>query len=112
MSILTCPNACVDTQLNLIERQERQDPKRAERCGTGVFCLFTFHNFGGATVQEKLLTVTGRPMTIGTGLRLPIVTYQAAVARSQSENVKLNHLLSRLIAEGLDKQESEGHDHD
>ena len=63
-------------------------------------------------MQEELLTVTGRPMTLGTGLRIRISDYQRAVSQSQREDVKLNHLLARLIAEGLDKREAEAKDHD
>ena len=59
-------------------------------------------------MEEELLTVTGTPMTLGTGLRIRIRDYQRAVAQSRRENVKLNHLLARLIAEGLDKHELEG----
>ena len=62
--------------------------------------------------MQELLTVTGKPMSIGTGLRIRISDYQRAVSQSRREDVKLNHLLARLIAEGLDKREAEAQTHD
>jgi len=52
--------------------------------------------------MQEFLTVTGKPISVGTGLRVPVVDYQRAKARAQQDGVTLNRLLCKLIAEGLD----------
>ena len=99
---LVCNRKLIERLLNA-KTQERESV-----VGTGVFCFIHihYHYFGGVPMQE-LLTVTGKPMSIGTGLRLPVVTYQAAVERAKREEVRLNHLLCKLISEGLETDPGE-----
>jgi len=58
-------------------------------------------------MNSELLTVTGKPISVGTGIRLPITTYQRAKERAQREDVKLNRLLCELIAQGLDTDQGQ-----
>ena len=55
--------------------------------------------------STDLLTVTGKPLTIGTGLRLPVTIYQQAKERAQRENRTVNKLFCELIAKGLDSDQ-------
>jgi hypothetical protein len=51
---------------------------------------------------SELQTVSGKPISVAAGIRIPIETYLRAKKRAQREDVKLNRLLCDLITRGLD----------